>query len=128
MSSRPDSRFDSLSSAAAPPGSVMAARLSEKPENKVLLIEAGPRDWHPMIHMPTGEIFMVGSKVDWQFKSEPEAQLGGYQVPLPRGPCARVAVLQSMARSIAGAITATTMSGGNSAMQAGIGKAYCPTS
>lgn len=28
---------------------------------------------------------MVGSSVDWQFKSEPEPRLGGYQVPLPRG-------------------------------------------
>ncbi len=52
---------------------------------KVLLVEAGPRDWNPMIHMPTGEIFTIGSSVDWQFKSEPEKALGGYQVPLPRG-------------------------------------------
>ena len=66
-------------------GCVLAARLSENGRNKVLLLEAGPRYWHPLIHMPTGEVFMVGSSVDWQFKSEPEAQLGGYQVPLPRG-------------------------------------------
>ncbi len=66
-------------------GCVLAARLSENGRNRVLLLEAGPRDWHPLIHMPTGEVFMVGSSVDWQFKSEPEPQLGGYQVPLPRG-------------------------------------------
>ncbi len=85
MSPGSDSQFDYIVVGGGSAGSVMAARLSELPENKVLLIEAGPRDWNPMIHMLTGEIFMVGSSADWQFKSEPEAQLGGYQVPLPRG-------------------------------------------
>ena len=85
MSPGSDSQFDYIVIGGGSAGSVMAARLSEAPENKVLLVEVGPRDWNPMIHMPTGEIFMVGSSVDWQFKSEPEAQLGGYQVPLPRG-------------------------------------------
>ncbi len=66
-------------------GCVLANRLSEDATNRVLLVEAGPRDWNPLIHMPTGEVFMVGSSVDWQFKCEPEPRLGGYQVPLPRG-------------------------------------------
>jgi choline dehydrogenase len=77
--------FDHIVVGGGSAGCVLAARLSENGRHRVLLLEAGPRDWHPLIHMPTGEVFMVGSSVDWQFKSEPEARLGGYQVPLPRG-------------------------------------------
>jgi hypothetical protein len=43
----------SLSSAPAPPA-VSANRLSANPNNRVLLLEAGGRDWHPFIHMPAG--------------------------------------------------------------------------
>ena len=35
-------------------GSVLAARLTEDPETRVLLLEAGPRDWNPFIHLPVG--------------------------------------------------------------------------
>jgi choline dehydrogenase len=57
------------------PASVLARRLTEQPDISVLLIEAGPRDGNPMIHMPTGEIYTIGSAVDWQFQTEPEPQL-----------------------------------------------------
>ncbi len=35
-------------------GCVLANRLSTAPQVQVLLVQAGPRDWHPFIHMPAG--------------------------------------------------------------------------
>ena len=41
----------------------------------MLLLEAGPRDWHPFIHMPAGLAKLVGKKgINWDYYTEPEAQ------------------------------------------------------
>jgi choline dehydrogenase-like flavoprotein len=50
-------------------GCVLAARLSEMPEAKVLLVEAGPRDTDPYIHMPVGFFKMTGGPLTWGFET-----------------------------------------------------------
>ena len=54
-------------------GCVLAARLSEDPAVSVCLIEAGPPDRHPLIHMPLGILWMMRSRtLNWNYATEPE--------------------------------------------------------
>ena len=67
-------------------GCVLANRLSKDPKNQVLLLEAGPKDNHPMIHMPGGCAEVLKSnKLNWKFESTPQKYLGGTQYEIPRG-------------------------------------------
>jgi choline dehydrogenase len=67
-------------------GCVLAHRLSEDPHCRVLLLEAGPRDWHPFIHMPAGLAKLVGNtSVNWNYDTAPEPQLNGRRLWWPRG-------------------------------------------
>jgi choline dehydrogenase len=52
-------------------GCVLAARLSELPDAKVLLVEAGPRDTDPYIHMPVGFFKMTSGPLTWGFETAP---------------------------------------------------------
>ena len=67
-------------------GCIMAARLSEDPSMQVILLEAGPEDRDPWIHIPAGyaKLFASG-KFDWKFSTEAEPELGGRKVAWPRG-------------------------------------------
>jgi choline dehydrogenase len=78
--------YDYIIVGAGSAGCVLANRLSEDPNVKVLLLEAGGRDWHPFIHMPAGLAKLVGKKgVNWDYYTEPQAQLDGRRMWWPRG-------------------------------------------
>ena len=54
-------------------GCVLANRLSANPENKVLLLEAGPKDWTWKIHMPAALIYnLCDKKYNWYYETEPQ--------------------------------------------------------
>ena len=67
-------------------GCIMAARLSENPAVRVILLEAGPEDRDPWIHIPAGYARLFASgKYDWKFQTEKEPELGNRTVAWPRG-------------------------------------------
>ncbi|MGE0418967.1 MAG: GMC family oxidoreductase [Acetobacteraceae bacterium] len=67
-------------------GCVMAARLSEDPGTRVVLLEAGGEDRNMWIHIPLGygKTF-ANPAVNWMFRTEPEAGANGRQIFWPRG-------------------------------------------
>jgi len=66
-------------------GCAVAARLSEDPKNRVLLLEAGGRDWNPLIHMPAGFTKLTGPSVNWGFETVPQPELNGRRMHYPQG-------------------------------------------
>jgi choline dehydrogenase len=77
--------FDYVIVGAGSAGCVLAARLSEDPEVKVCLVEAGPPDTADEIHIPVGQLANFMSKYDWALVSDPEPGLGFRSRVLPRG-------------------------------------------
>jgi choline dehydrogenase len=78
--------FDFIIVGAGSAGCVLAGRLSENPNNRVLLLEAGGRDWHPYIHMPAGLAKLIDLEhLNWAYETEPQAQLDNRRLYWPRG-------------------------------------------
>jgi len=78
--------FDFIIVGAGSAGCVLANRLSRNPGNRVLLLEAGGSDWHPLIHIPAGFAKLIDvDSINWAYETEPQAQLGGRRIYWPRG-------------------------------------------
>lgn len=77
--------YDYIVVGAGSAGAVVANRLSADARNSVLLLEAGPSDYH-WTRIPAGSARMITNPaVNWLYSSEPEASTNGRRLPVPRG-------------------------------------------
>ena len=78
--------YDYVIVGAGSAGCVLADRLSANPAHRVLLLEAGGRDWHPFIHMPAGVAKLAtNTRINWNYETEAEPHLDGRRLWWPRG-------------------------------------------
>ncbi|MCP5267136.1 MAG: GMC family oxidoreductase N-terminal domain-containing protein [Burkholderiaceae bacterium] len=79
-------QFDYVVVGAGAAGAIVADRLSESGRHSVCLLEAGPPDRHPYLHIPAGFIkVLFDPGLTWTYGSEPTELTAGRRVPLPQG-------------------------------------------
>jgi choline dehydrogenase len=66
-------------------GCVLASRLSEHPDSRVLLLEAGPPDTADEIHIPAAVNLLFQTAYDWNYQTIPQDRAGGRSIYWPRG-------------------------------------------
>ena len=76
--------YDYIIAGGGSAGCVLAARLTEMADARVLLLEAGPRDTDPYIHMPVGFFKMTSGPLTWGYETAPLRHAGGRKTVYPQ--------------------------------------------
>ena len=78
--------YDYIIVGAGSAGCALASRITASGEHSVLLLEAGGKDSHPMVHIPLGFVFtMKNPQFSWCYKSDPEPHMNNRCIDQPRG-------------------------------------------
>jgi choline dehydrogenase len=81
-----EASYDFIVVGAGSAGAALAARLSEVARYKVLLLEAGPPDRNPWIHIPIGYAkTFLDERVNWKYETDPEPNCANRRIYWPRG-------------------------------------------
>ena len=86
MTLHDEGAYDYIIIGAGSAGCVLAYRLGEDPNTRILVLEAGGDDRAVIVQMPSAlTIPMNTARFNWGMATEPEPGLGGRQINLPRG-------------------------------------------
>lgn len=86
MSAAADGAFDYVIVGSGAAGAILANRLGADGAVSICVLESGPPDRHPFLHMPAGFIkVLFDPAYTWPFSSEPTEWTNGRRIPLPQG-------------------------------------------
>ena len=77
--------YDYVIVGAGSAGCVLASRLTENPDARVLVLEAGPPDTADEIHIPAAISQLFQSTYDWNYQTDPQQRAGDRSIYWPRG-------------------------------------------